>query len=223
MEASFFSQLTIILSASLAVGTLFLRLKQPSILAYILVGCLLGPTGFGLVSSLDQFTFISEFGVVFLLFTLGLEFSLDRLVSLKRAVFVLGGIQVLVCTAVFMSALFIWGTSIAAAFVLAGALAFSSTAIVTKLLADRKELGFDYSQLAIGILLFQDLAAVVFLIITPTLAGGDTNLAMELGMALGKGFILFAVLIAIGKWCLPYVYHEVARSKSDEIFVLSTL
>lgn len=224
MDTSFFSQLTIILSASLAVGTLFQRIRQPSILAYIVVGCLLGPTALGWVDSLERFAFLSEFGVVFLLFTLGLEFSLDRLVTLKRAVFLLGGIQVLVCTSVFFAALYTWGTSAAAGFVLAGALAFSSTAIVTKLLADRKELGFDYSQLAIGILLFQDLAAVIFLIITPTLAGGEeASLALDLGYALGKGFVLFVVLIAIGKWVLPYVYHEVARSRSDEIFVLSTL
>lgn len=224
MDANFFSQLTIILTVSLALTTLFLRMRQPSILAYILVGCLLGPTGFELVTALNQFAFISEFGVVFLLFTLGLEFSLDRLIALKRAVFLLGGLQVLVCSLLFFVPLYLWGTSAEAGFVLAGALAFSSTAIVTKILSDRKELGYDYSQLAIGTLLFQDLAAVVFLIITPTLAGGGENpLAIALAMALGKGFILFAGLIAIGKWVLPYVYHEVARSRSDEIFVLSTL
>lgn len=224
MTGNLFSQLTIILSASLVVTTLFQRFNQPSIVAYLLVGCLLGPTALGWVSSLDQFAFISEFGVVFLLFTLGLEFSLDRLVTLKRAVFLLGGIQVLICTLLFFAVLYGWGTTAPAGFVLAGALAFSSTAIVTKLLSDRKELGYDYSQLAIGMLLFQDLAAVIFLIITPTLAGNaDTNLAMAIGYALGKGFLLFVFLIAVGKWILPYVYHEVALGRSSEIFVLSTL
>lgn len=224
MEGNLFSQLTIILGISLLVSTLFHRLGQPSILAYILVGCFLGPTGMGWVTSLDSFTFISEFGVVFLLFTLGLEFSVDRLIALRRAVFVLGGIQVVVCTSVFFAALYIWGTTPEAAFVLAGALAFSSTAIVTKLLSDRKELGFDYAQLAVGILLFQDLAAVVFLIITPTLAGGEeVSLAQSLSIALGKGVVLFIVLIAIGKYVLPRFYHEVAKTHSEEIFVLSTL
>ena len=224
MTDNIFSQLIVVLSASLVLSTLFQRFNQPSIVAYILVGCLLGPTASGFVSSLDEFAFISEFGVVFLLFTLGLEFSLDRLISLKRAVFLLGGIQVLVCTALFFVPLYVWGTGVQAGFVLAGALAFSSTAIVTKLLSDRKELGFDYSQLAIGILLFQDLAAVLFLIVIPTLAGDtDTTLLTRVGEALGKGLLLFALLIAVGKWVLPGVYREVARTRSSEIFVLSTL
>ena len=224
MTGNLFSQLMIMLSASLILTTLFQRLNQPSIVAYILVGCLLGPAATGLVSSLDEFTFVAEFGVVFLLFTLGLEFSLDRLVALKRAVFLLGGIQVLVCTAAFFVPLYLWGTSAAAGFVLAGALAFSSTAIVTKLLSDRKELGFDYSQLAIGILLFQDLAAVVFLVVTPTLAGTqDTSLLVEITFAVSKGFLLFGLLIAVGKWVLPLVYREVAQTRSSEIFVLTTL
>ncbi|MDX1694411.1 MAG: cation:proton antiporter [Ketobacteraceae bacterium] len=224
MTDTMFSQLIVMLSASLVLSTLFQRLNQPSIAAYILVGCLLGPSAFNLVSSLDEFAFISEFGVVFLLFTLGLEFSLDRLISLKRAVFLLGGIQVLVCTTVFFVPLYLWGTTTAASFVLAGALAFSSTAIVTKLLSDRKELGFDYSQLAIGILLFQDLAAVVFLILIPALSGAaDTTMVLKIAEALGKGLVLFVLLIAVGKWILPLVYREVAQSRSSEIFVLSTL
>lgn len=224
MTGNLFSQLMIMLSASLVLTTLFQRLNQPSIVAYILVGCILGPSATGLVSSLDEFTFVAEFGVVFLLFTLGLEFSLDRLISLKRAVFLLGGIQVLVCTSVFFVPLYLWGTTAAAGFVLAGALAFSSTAIVTKLLSDRKELGFDYSQLAVGILLFQDLAAVVFLIVIPALAGtADTSLMVEISLAIGKGLLLFGLLIAVGKWALPVVYREVAQTRSSEIFVLSTL
>ncbi|MCG8315410.1 MAG: cation:proton antiporter [Pseudomonadales bacterium] len=223
MESHFFSQLTIILSVSLLVTTLFQRLRLPSILAYILAGCMLGPTALSWVTALDELTFLSEFGVVFLLFTLGLEFSLARLITLRRAVFLLGGIQVLVCTLVFFAALYGWGTSASAGFVLAGALAFSSTAIVSKLLADRKELGFDYSQLAIGMLLFQDLAALVFLIVVPTLSTPSTDLWLPISLALGKGVLLFLFLILMGKWVLPVIYKEVARARSDEIFVLTTL
>ena len=223
MEPHFFSQLTIILSASLLVTTVFQRLRLPSILAYILAGCVLGPTASGWVTALDELAFLSEFGVVFLLFTLGLEFSLQRLISLRRAVFLLGGIQVVVCTMVFFAALYGWGTSASAGFVLAGALAFSSTAIVSKLLADRKELGFDYSQLAIGILLFQDLAALVFLIIVPTLSTPSTDLWLPISLALGKGTLLFLFLIMVGKWVLPVIYKEIARSRSDEVFVLTTI
>ena len=224
METQFFTELTIVLSVSLIASAIFQRLRQPSILAYILVGCLLGPSAFGAVTDLKDFAFLSEFGVVFLLFALGLEFSLDRLITMRRAVFVLGGIQVAVCTGVFWLTLKLWDIGWAPGFVLAGALAFSSTAIVTKLLSDRRELGYDYSQLAIGILLFQDLAAVTFLIITPTLGGtGDTSLLVDLAIALGKGLALFALLIAIGKFVLPRIYHEVARLHSQETFVLSTL
>lgn len=224
MEPQFFTELTIVLSVSLIASAIFQRLRQPSILAYILVGCLLGPSAFGAVTDLKDFAFLSEFGVVFLLFTLGLEFSVDRLIAMRRAVFIIGGAQVVVCTVAFWITLRLWGIDWAAGFVLAGALAFSSTAIVTKLLSDRRELGYDYSQLAIGILLFQDLAAVVFLIITPTLGGNsDSSLIIDLAWALGKGAVLFAVLIAVGKYVLPRIYHEVARLHSQETFVLSTL
>ena len=218
-----FTQLMAMLVVSLLITTVFHRIKQPTIIAYIAVGCLLGPFALALVPNPQQFIFIAEFGVVFLLFTLGLEFSLQHLLRMKRAVFLLGGVQVAVCTGAAMLAFVLWGLSAQVSFVLAGALAFSSTAIVTKLLADKQLLNTEYAKLAVGILLFQDLAAIVFLVIAPNLAEGDQNLWAALGMALVKAVLLMALLIVLGRWVLPKIYQEVARSQSSETFILSTL
>lgn len=224
MNAPFFEELLIILSSSLVCMLVFQRLRLPAIIAYIVVGTLIGPQIFGWVPSAERFTFIAEFGVVFLLFSLGLEFSLPKMLALRSAVFRLGSIQVLACTAVFTLTLLWWGATLEAAIIIAGALALSSTAIVTRELSEQQQTHTRTAQLSIGVLLFQDLIAVVFLILVPVFAGsGEGSLLHELAWALGKGVLLFALLMSIGKWLLPRIYTEIARSHSQEIFVLSTL
>jgi len=223
MDFQFFEELLIILGAALAVAVIFSRLQLPSIIAYMVAGAIIGPHLFVLADP-SRFSFIAEFGVVFLLFSLGLEFSLPRMLALKGPVFGLGGAQVLVTSALFTVAVYLWGSSIEAAIVIAGALALSSTAIVTRELAAQQQFDSRYAQLSIAVLLFQDLIAVVFLILVPVFGGaGDGSLLQDLASALAKGAALLVVLMATGKWILPRVYHEVARAGSDDVFVLSTL
>ena len=171
MEYQFFEQLLIILGVSLVAALAFSRLRLPSIVAYMLAGMVIGPHLLGWIDDPRQFSLIAEFGVVFLLFSLGLEFSLPRMLMLKGPVFGLGGAQVLVTTLVFATAVFVWGTTIEAAIIIAGALALSSTAIVTRELGSLQQFDSRYAQLSIAVLLFQDLIAVVFLILVPVLAG----------------------------------------------------
>lgn len=224
MEQQFFEQLLAIMAVSLISTVVLHRLKLPNIIAYLIAGCIIGPHVTGLVQTPADFAFLAEFGVVFLLFALGLEFSLPKLIALRASVFGLGGIQVAFCTAMFGGAVYFWGSSPQASIIIAGALALSSTAIVTKELSRLKQVHSRHGQLSVGVLLFQDLAAVVFLILVPVLGSGDSDsLWSALGIALGKGVLLIALLLSVGKWLLPPLYREVARTESEEVFVLTTL
>lgn len=224
MEQQFFEELLAILGMAIVVTVLLRRLQLPSIISYLLAGVLIGPSLLGLVDDPQHFELLAEFGVVFLLFSLGLEFSLPKMIGLRKAVFGLGGIQVCSCMLIFLLAVWFWGDDLQSAFLIAGALALSSTAIVSKELSTLGQVHSRHGQLSIGVLLFQDLAAVVLLIMVPVMAGsGDTSMAQALGWALLKGTLLIVLLLSIGKWLLPPLYREIACARSDEIFVLSTL
>jgi len=224
MELNYFEDLLTILGGALVVAMIFSRLRLPAIVAYMVAGAIIGPHLLNWVAEPAQFSLIAEFGVVFLLFSLGLEFSFPRMIALRRSVFGLGGAQVLASTAIFTLAVYVWGATLSAAVIIGGALALSSTAIVTRELAALRQFDSRYAQLSIAVLLFQDLIAVVFLILVPVIAGdGDGDLSARLAWALVKGATLLVLLVAAGKWLLPLVYHEVARTRSDDVFVLTTL
>ncbi len=221
---SFIEELLIILGVSLVATILFRRFRLPAIVAYIVVGAISGPHLFGWIADPQDFSMIAEFGVAFLLFSIGLEFSVSNMLKLKFAVFGLGTAQVLACSAIFALAVYLWGTTTNAAVLIAGALALSSTAIVIRELGELQQFSSRFAQLSIGILLFQDLVAVVFLILVPVLSGASgPDFGTMLLASLGKGLLFFFALMATGKWLLPLVYQEVARVHSDEIFGLSTL
>ncbi len=224
-DHEFFEKLLIILGGSLCATILFRRFRLPPIVAYISVGMFVGPEVLGWIHEPEDFALIAEFGVAFLLFSIGLEFSLSKMLSLRFAVFGLGTAQVAVCTGVFALAVFLWGQATPeTVVVVAGALALSSTAIVTRELSDQQQFESRYAQLALGVLLFQDLIAVVFLVLVPIFGGTSQGAFWLLVLtSLGKSILLFAILMAVGKWLLPPVYQEVARGSSDEVFVLSTL
>ncbi|MCO7222965.1 cation:proton antiporter [Pleionea sp. CnH1-48] len=224
MEGRFFEELLAVMCTSLAVTVILHRFRLPSIIAYLIAGTLIGPYLLGWVKHPEDFTFLAEFGVVFLLFALGLEFSFSKLMELRSSVFGLGGTQVLSCCLLFGSAVWFWGTSFEAAIVIAGALTLSSTAIVTKELSSQRQVHSRHGQLSIGILLFQDLAAIIFLLLVPVLAGGgEGSISSTLFWAFAKTLALMALLLSIGKWLLPILYKEVAKTQSEEVFVLTTL
>ncbi len=224
MDFSFFNQLMMILAMSVATIALFHRLNLPESLGYLTVGIVLGPTASGFIDSSFDITLLAEIGVVFLLFTLGLEFSFKRIKSMKREVFGLGGTQVLLCGAGIFFALMILQSPTKEALIVAAALALSSTAIVSKELTQSNKIRSRQGQLAIGVLLFQDIAAVLFLILVPALAGSEGNsMVTTIGMALTKGLIFVLVMTAVGKWFMPAIFNEVARVRSEELFVLTAL
>ncbi len=146
------------------------------------------------------------------------------MMAMRFAVFGVGGFQVITCTLVFATAVYFWGTPFSTAFMIAGTLALSSTAIVTRELLANRQLHNLHGQLSVGVLLFQDLVAVVFLVLIPVLGGSqDASLIGSLIQAAFSAVILLVILLVAGKWILPVIYREVAKSQSNEIFVLSTL
>ncbi|NWG30353.1 MAG: cation:proton antiporter, partial [Rhodocyclaceae bacterium] len=166
---------------------------------------------------------LAEFGVVFLMFTIGLEFSLPRLFAMQRIVFGLGLLQVLVTMAAVAAGAMLWGVSWQASLALGGALAMSSTAILSKLLADRRELDAPHGREVIGVLLFQDLAVVPLLVLIPALSQPLDALAGEVGWALAKAAVLLALVLFVGQRLMRAWFGLVARRKSGELFMLNVL
>tara|TARA_B100001059_G_C17835337_1_gene587682 strand:- start:243 stop:2180 length:1938 start_codon:yes stop_codon:yes gene_type:complete len=202
----------------------FRRIKLPAILAYLTAGVIAGPDVMGWIADPNEYHLIAELGIVLLLFSLGLEFSLPKMLAMRRWVFGLGSAQVLVSLALFMG-LGLWLLdSPTAALAVAGALALSSTAVVIKQLSESSQTATRRGQMTVAVLLFQDIAVVPLLIAIPLLAGqGGENIVYSLLLALLKGAAVITVLLLIGKWVLPYLFREIARQRTDELFVLATL
>jgi CPA2 family monovalent cation:H+ antiporter-2 len=185
----------LLLAASVVAVVLCRMMRLPPILGYLAIGIAVGPHALGWVPDDANVRDLAEFGVVFLMFSIGLEFSLPQLKTMRRAVFGLGLAQVAITTLVAMVGLHFLRFSGLAGFALGGALAMSSTAIVSKLLAERSELNSQHGRDVMGILLFQDLAVVAFLIAVPTVAEGGADLWKPLDIAAGKAaFALAAIL-----------------------------
>lgn len=221
----------LLLAASVGGVVLFRLLNLPPMLGYLVAGILIGPHALGLVPDSKEGRYLAEFGVVFLMFSIGLEFSLPRLRTMRRIVFGLGGAQVLLTIAAVMVAGWVihaffadvFALTLPAAFALGGALAMSSTAIVMKLLAERLELDSEHGRRIVGILLFQDLAVVPLLVIVPALTNEPEHLASALGLALLKATVILTLLLVGGQWLLRRWLHMVARRRSHELFILNVL
>jgi CPA2 family monovalent cation:H+ antiporter-2 len=213
----------VLLGASVVavVGCRFLRL--PPILGYLVVGLAVGPHALGFVRDVEDVRELAEFGVVFLMFSIGLEFSLPQLNSMRRAVFGLGLAQVALTTATAMVAMHFLGFGWPAGFTLGGMLAMSSTAIVSKMLAERSELATPHGRDVMGILLFQDLAVVAFLIVIPSLGKDGGELMGEVAVASLKAAAVLAVILFLGQKPMRAWFHVVARLKSAELFMLNLL
>ncbi len=195
------------------------RLRLPSIVGFLVVGAVAGPGGFGLIADPERVRSLAEFGVVFLLFEIGLELPLERLRTLWRPVLIGGGFQVSVSLALVAWIAHAWGFDWPASFVLGAAVAMSSTAIVLRLLADEGQIDAPGGQLAVAVLLLQDLAIVPILLLIPLLAG-DSNDLIGLGYAVAKMALALAA-VGIGFWFLvPRVLDRVAQSRSGELFSL---
>jgi len=213
----------ILLASAVLVSTLFRRFNLPPVLGYLIVGVIVGPYCLSWIPDLDSTHQLAEFGVVFLMFTIGLEFSLPKLMAMKRAVLGLGGLQVFLTTLITMGITFVAHATLGGALVIGGVVAMSSTAIVSKQLKDQLELTSPHGNNAIGILLFQDIAVIPFLILIPSLAAGEHNLMITLSHALFKATLVMLFILLIGRRILRPLFHMIAGTRSLEVFTLTVL
>lgn len=213
----------LLLTAAVGVVVLFRSIGLPPIMGYLLVGTVLGPHAAGWVPDTPQTRHLAEFGVVFLMFSIGLEFSLARLYRMKKIVFGLGAAQVVVTMAVAMLTARFFGVPWLAGIALGGALAMSSTAILFKLLAERGELDAPHGREVIGVLLFQDIAVVPLLVMIPALTQPVDVMAGALLLAGFKAALLLGLVLFVGQRALSAWFYLVARRKSGELFMLNVL
>ena len=215
--------LLILLAVAVGVVVLCRILRLPAMLGYLLVGILIGPHALGWIPDAPETRHLAEFGVVFLMFSIGLEFSLTRLRSMQRMVFGLGTAQVVATILLVMLTSLFSGLDWRAGLALGGVLAMSSTAIVSKMLVERAELNTPHGQKVMGVLLFQDLAVVPLIIIIPALASSGEHIYITLGLAALKAVLVLAALLIFGQQILRPWFHLVAMQKSSELFMLNVL
>jgi CPA2 family monovalent cation:H+ antiporter-2 len=219
-----FQHFLILLGVAVVLVAVFRYLHLPQVLAYLCAGVLAGPYGLGWIPDLAGTRYLAEFGLVFLMFTIGLEFSLPQLMAMKRIVLGVGGAQVLLSFLAFGGIALALGIRPAGAVVIGGMLALSSTAIVMKLLVDQLEQHSRHGRAAFGILLFQDLVVVPFLILIPALGGdGSQSVLTALGWALVKSVVVLVAILFVGRMLLRPIFHEVALARSREFFTLTVL
>ncbi|MFT3813170.1 MAG: monovalent cation:proton antiporter-2 (CPA2) family protein [Acidovorax sp.] len=205
--------------------------KLPPMLGYLVAGVLIGPNALALAQDTSTVRHIGEFGVVFLMFAIGLEFSLPKLRAMRTFVFGLGAAQVALTMGAGMAGALLlarwlggaWDMGWQTALALAGTLAMSSTAVVVKLMAERAELESEHGRRVMGVLLFQDLAVVPLLVLIPALGSPPEQLLVALGLALLKATVLVGLLLTGGQKVMHWWLTLVARRKSEELFVLNLL
>ena len=225
-------ELTLLYLLAAVLGVVGCRfLKLPPMLGYLVVGVVIGPNALALAQNSEGVRHLAEFGVVFLMFVIGLEFNLPKLKAMQRFVFGLGlwqvTLTVIIVTAfsLFLSTMApkLWGLSWQTALTLAAAVSMSSTAIVIKLMADRLELDTEHGKRVLGVLLFQDLAVVPFLVMIPALNAPPEQLMSALGLAVLKATVLITLLLTGGQRLMRWWLLLVARRQTEELFVLNVL
>ena len=225
-------ELTLLYLVAAVLGVVVCRtLKLPPMLGYLVVGVAIGPNALALGDDPDGLRHLGEFGVVFLMFVIGLEFNLPKLRAMRTHVFGLGLFQVVLTIVIitlgslYLSALAptLWRMDWRTAVALSGAVAMSSTAIVVKLLSERLELETEHGKRVMGVLLFQDLAVVPLLVLIPTLDSPPEMLFAAMGLAALKAAALIALLLVGGQRAMRWWLTIVARRKSEELFVLNLL
>lgn len=219
------AQILLLLGVGVAVVAVFQRLHIPTSLGYLLVGVILGPYTVGPSVYVPEFAALGEFGVVFLLFTIGLNFSLPQLHALRHQVLGFGTGQVVFTTAVVSLIMWLAGLPAVAAFVFGAVFAQSSTTIIGSQLAEQGEENTHHGRMGLAISVFQDVTAVPFLVVIPVLgmAVGAGMLAGALGLAFAKALLAIGIVFVAGRWLLRPLFHVIAQRRSAEIFTLTVL
>jgi len=221
----YLAQILLLLSVTIAIVVIFQRFHIPTSLGYLMVGLVLGPYTMGPEVSMPELQTLAEFGVVFLLFTIGLNYSIPELNALRNQILGLGTGQVAFTTLVAGTAVWLAGLPVAAAFVFGAVFAQSSTTIIASLLSEQGEENSQHGRLGLAMSVFQDVTAVPFLVIIPVLGmsvAADV-LAMTVVWALAKAVLAFVLVFFAGRWLLRPLFHLVSKRRSLETFTLAIL
>ncbi len=214
----------LVLGLTALVGPVARRVRVSPVFGFLAAGAVVGPYGLGATDNVEGVHLLAELGVVFLLFTIGLELSFERLKAMRRLVFGLGAAQVTATAVVIGAIAYMWGNSVGAAMIVGLSLALSSTAIVIQLLIERGEMAQRFGRTGFAILLFQDLAVVPILMLVSVLASDSTDsVVFELLFSIGKAVVAVAVIIVIGRLILRPLYKAVAEARSREALLATSL
>ncbi len=221
MELNILTDIVIIFALSLLVNLLFTRFKVPSVVGYLLTGILAGPHLLGLIHGEHDIELMAEIGVVLLMFTIGLEFSIKSLVKIRRIVFVGGFIQVILTAGAFTVVSHFYELDLRSSIFIGFIVALSSSALVLKIMQERAELTSNYGRTILGILIFQDLLLVPLLLFTDFLGNGSDHLWLELTGLLIKMAFIGLVIFTGTRWIVPWLFNKIALAKSQELFTMS--
>jgi CPA2 family monovalent cation:H+ antiporter-2 len=218
----FLAEVVAFIAVSSVIAYICFRLGLVPIVGFLVAGVLIGPNGLGFVRNQELVDATAEIGVILLLFTIGIEFSLEKLDQIKKLIFIGGGLQVILSTLGMAGLLFLLGIDWRVGIFTGFLIALSSTAIVLKLLTDRGETNSVPGQISLGLLIFQDLAVIVMVLLVPVL-GGQGGSPADVGIALGKAALIIAVVLIFARKLMPKVLEAVARTCSPELFLLTVI
>jgi CPA2 family monovalent cation:H+ antiporter-2 len=215
--------IVIIFALSTLVNFLFTKIKVPTIIGYLLTGIIAGPHLLGIIKMPHEIDLMAEIGVVLLMFTIGMEFSLNHLLKIRRIVFVGGLIQLVFTTAISFVVVRFYKLDTTASFFVGMITALSSTAVVLKLLQERSELTSNFGRTILGILIFQDLVLVPMILFTPVLGNFGAGETIQIWPILVKAIVVIGILYAGNRWLMPKLLHAIAMTKNQELFLMSIL
>jgi len=223
MEIPLLADIVIILGLAVVVILIFQKLKLPTILGFLITGLIAGPSGLNLVHASHEVESLSEIGVILLLFIIGLEFSLTELMAIKKFVLIGGSTQVLLTIMAANLVGYFLGYSLSQSLFLGFLFSLSSTAIVLKLLQDRREVNSPHGKIILAILIFQDIIVVPMMLITPLLSGESDDILFSVLLLLGKGILIIAFVYVAARYIVPKLLYWIAITRSKELFLLSTI
>ncbi|PKD16785.1 potassium transporter KefB [Salegentibacter salinarum] len=223
MEIPILQDIVIILGLSILIILLFQKIKVPSILGFLLAGIIAGPHAFNLISSSHEVELLSEIGIIFLLFVIGIELSIKELISMKNTVLIGGGLQVGGTILFTTIVAYFFGLPLNSAIFLGFLFSLSSTAIVLKLIQERGEITAPHGRVALGILIFQDIIVVPMMLLTPILAGDGGDLLTTLLILIIKIVGVGLVIYLLARYIVPRIFSMVVKTKSKELFILTTV
>ncbi len=223
MEIPLLNDIVIIFALSIAVLFVCYQFRVPAIVGFLVTGILAGPYGLGLIKGVHEVEMLAEIGVVLLLFTIGIEFSFERMLQIKKSILMGGSIQVLLTLLVTFLIARQLGQPIGESIFIGFLISLSSTAIVLKLIQERAEVDSPHGRTTLGILIFQDIIIVPMILVTPLLTGATGDAGESLLVLIAKGIGIIVLVIVSAKWIVPKVLYQIARTRSQELFLLSVV